>query len=191
MSETQAISKWVWLFSGYQQSMLKLTGCELVWRRIRRYASGELCVQLRDWNTDPKAVAQFIVRNSTPDPEIVIGGYSWGGDLAIDVCRELARLNVRVEELVCCDAVYRSGLFSTRFTFNPLSLTGIPRFTIPGNVERVTALAQENVRPAGHRLFRADGSEIARTMIDCRHDEIDESNEFATAMENAVARLVL
>lgn len=187
--EPKPISDWVWLFGGYQQSLVAESGCEMVWRRIRRYSTGTLCIQLREWNTDPKAVAAFIRRNSIDRPRIVIGGYSWGGDCAIDLCIALAKLGLAVMELISCDAVFRSGLFSTRFTLNPLSLTNIPKFTIPDNVEHVTAFAQNKVRPAGHRIFRTDGSEIARKMIDCRHDEIDECEDFAEAVQAATARL--
>jgi pimeloyl-ACP methyl ester carboxylesterase len=192
------IRNWVWLFSGFRQSLLALTGIETLWRQLRGLADHETSIQYRPWDTDPKGVAQFIARNSEreidhavrKDPRIVLIGYSWGGDCAFDVAVALKAHGLAVCHLVLCDAVHRSGIFSTRFPLNPLSLTRFPKFVIPDNVQRVTAFCQRNDRPSGHRII-FQGEECSPTWVtSCGHVGMDECEDFHVAAEDAIAEIL-
>lgn len=178
MPSEPTISRWLWIFSGFLQSMKAANGSEMIWRSARRLATADMCVQLRDFCSDPKTVAGFIARNS-PDltpPRVVLAGYSWGGDCAVDVAKVLGEHGYPVEELVLGDGVFRGGFLE----FGDLR--------VPDTVQRVTAFVQRTDHPRGSKILYR-GGELAPVVLPYGHAGIDDSAEYADAVIAAAQRL--
>ena len=153
---------------------------------MRKLSGQSTCVQFDDYDTDPESVAQFIRRNGSMMPEIILVGYSWGGDCAVDVCWKLDDLGLEVEHLLLCDAVYRSSLKTMAWR----ALTSSPKLKIPDNVAEVTWFYQRRNKPAGHVPVAVDpynDFDKAGTVIhpgkqlDMIHAAMDEAPEFIDA----------
>lgn len=101
-----------------------------------RYDSRRECrIYNRPYFTDIQALATEMRIAHAPGSDIRIFGYSWGGDAAIDLARELRRSFHEVRNLCLFDPVPR------RFGFIPFG-----GLVVPGNVRYVDVLRQGNAR---------------------------------------------
>jgi pimeloyl-ACP methyl ester carboxylesterase len=190
----QPLRNFIWMFSGFRQDYRNPCGLELVWRDLRTLSGERTAVQFSAWDLDPEGVAAFIDRNGIFKPNVLLIGYSWGGDKAVDVARELWKRGIDGVELILCDAVFRSSLFSTRLPLNPLSLTRLVQLKIPPGVQHVRWFYQRQNRPMGHRPIAedperttiADGIELP-----LNHSQMDESEMFARACREAAEAMVV
>jgi len=70
----------------------------------------------------------------------------------MQLCKQLKLRGLRVNNLVLCDAVYRSKWI----TLSWKSLTRNPKIIIPDNVDHVDWFYQTLNKPAGHKIVAAD-----------------------------------
>lgn len=175
---------------GFTQSTRRVTGMESLWCRLREFSSQETWVlPPLPWDTDAEAIAALIHRNAAPEASIYVMPYSWGcGQFFIDFAKACVPLGREIRHAVLCDGVYRSRTLPTWITLNFLSLTGIPKLSIPASVREVTWFYQRKGVPAGHVPVARDPSRTRINpgiQLDLRHDEMDD----APAYQDAVMRL--
>lgn len=178
----------VFLILGFTQRTTSLTGIEKVWRVARQWATPldskhpTHVATPRLWDDDWEGTAAFIARNAIAEPIVDIVGYSWGaGHGAMELARELELLGLPVTRMVLADPVYRSPWLPTWLPANPLSMTGIPSITVPGNVGEVWWTRQYNNKPAGHNLVAAKDSTVinpAEVRKELDHDQMDDDPYF-------------
>ena len=184
------ISHWLHLISGRSQDRKNNCGTEAAWRAQNARNSPTFRVDLHEWCDDFAGIAKMMKRNSTPNPQVAIAGYSWGGDAAIDFCKLLMAEGIKVARLDLCDAVFRSDTWPTWFQANLLSLTSIPKLSIPTNVANVWWCYQRNNRPAGHVPVAKDAywTKIEDgVQLDGVHADMDESPEYFNAVARSAA----
>lgn len=188
------IQRWIFLISGFTENRAHPCGIESLWMTVRDYASAVTSVQLHSWNDPLGEMAPFVKRCSIPDPRILIIGYSWGGDAAVDFCSDLKNVGLGVDQLVLGDAVFRSNWAGKRFNKARLrSLLPFAKLRIPANVRKVTWCYQRNNKPAGHEPIVLDpGRTKLHSGVDarCVHGEIDECDIFRGMVLRAVAQAV-
>ena len=148
-----------------------------LWYQIhKRYAGPDTINHLFHWFESPRNVARWIHRHcynreEGTYPEIQIVGYSFGGQTAINVCRELDNLaNITVRSLTLIDAVRRR----TRWPIGWLSaFNRIARLTVPANVQRVDSFIQRQNWPRGHKVTNYLGEEVGQVELMVKHGQID------------------
>lgn len=173
------IHAWHIPIMGFTQTPGRLTGIEEVWQSIRHVSNDRTSVVTPlVWDADFTSLAEFIFRNSEPAPKINVYAYSWGAGYGfLKLADALSSRNLTVDHAVLCDPVYRPTLV----TFLFLSLTKIPRITIPANVRRVSWFRQTKSIPRGHDLIAADPSATTigdAIQLNYDHAHIDNSWEF-------------
>lgn len=100
------------------------------------------------WYCDVTGYAESIF-NYGKDAKIQIAGYSFGGQTAVNLCRELAVRGVSVDRLCLIDAVKRRS----RFPWGWLSaFNRLTKIRVPDNVKGVSIFTQSNGWPRGHRV---------------------------------------
>lgn len=183
-----SISYWAILFSGFGQRV-GLSGVDSIYRDCRRKASATSEVLLQYWSDDPEALADRIVRHSpTSGPEgIVIAGYSWGGQTAINLCESLRDRGLKVTELVLCDPVARSPLWFRWWR----ALLPNRTIRVPGNVTRVWSCYQRANLPQGHRVIGEPGQDvIERELFGVRHEHMDDRYKFREVVLEAIGGIL-
>ncbi|MEM1214008.1 MAG: hypothetical protein AAGI68_17120 [Planctomycetota bacterium] len=164
---------------GFTQTTRNPTGQETLWRLLRSVSAPEHWVYSPlPWDTDPKAIAAHIVRNTAPDADINVYAYSWGAGWFLPrLARELHRWGRWINQAVLCDPVYRSPnpLLRGRSLLNRWWAPTIP---IPHNVRELHIFRQAKNKPAGHRV-RPDNPRLTTIVRDVhidglRHAEMDD-----------------
>lgn len=164
---------------GYSQTTRRITGIELAWREARKHSSPTCWIlPPMPWDADQEAIAQLIHRNA-PEARVYCHSYSYGAGWAfIQFCNEMAKLNRRIAQANLCDPVHRYP--NALFFLKPLSLTQVPKITIPANVDFVRWVRQTIDTPAGHDLKASDPNTFIdrATFVEAGHNSIDESDAF-------------
>jgi len=203
------IREWHICISGFRQDLAHRSGTEQLYNSLRLMAGPEVDADLRLWNEDWDAYAAYLMRNSEPDAEFIIFGYSWGGGWgAMKLIAALGRLQKQrvkdrhaasdahprvptIPRLILCDAVYRSPWTPDWLPLNPKSLLPHPKIKIPANVGRVTWFTQTNNKPAGHTVVAREPDAttidpgIDLTAEGVNHGTIDEHPAVHSAMQRA------
>ncbi|TVP80446.1 MAG: hypothetical protein EA353_03755 [Puniceicoccaceae bacterium] len=171
---------WIVGATGFRQGLSKPTGLELLWQQMRTLSAPDVCVLTpMEWDADPKALAEYIARNSTYDARVFFYGYSYGvGHFGTRFWRALDDLGIGIPVLVSCDGIRRKRLLkplSLRFFRNVVSIP------VPGNVGIAYGFVQSNDRLLRGHALKADSAETQVHMIDQPghdHYSIDESTSF-------------
>ena len=179
---TKAIRTWHIVISGFLQHEGLPVGMVQLWRDLlQAHAGPDTCVELREWNADWAALAEFIGRyRGERPPRIAIYGYSWGGMSAVLLARQLQRRGIKVQWMVLSDPIYRH--------WYPLgnwrALWPWSEIVVPTNVGNVESFRQRTSWPRAHRVVAAD---INKTHIDppwetkwADHAHMDDLPEFQT-----------
>ena len=153
-TERQKIEKWLICISGFMQTEGTPNGVVKLWRRLRKYTKPDCCVELRSWNDNWSNLAELIWRTKENGtiPDVRIFAYSWGGQSAMTLARQLARRGLNVRFMVLCDPVYRPWCWIGRWR----SMLPFNRIWVPGNVYEVHWLRQKYDWPRGHDLKADD-----------------------------------
>lgn len=156
------IKQWDIVISGWMQQRGADNGSDLLWGKLRRFQSLTRELLLYEWHDDMERLARRIVRHSDRNevPVIRVYAYSWGAGHAFPrLAESLSRVaDFGIDIAVLADPVYRSRWLPWWLPINALSLTRIPRITVPFNVARVEWLRQKISSPAGHDLVAEDES---------------------------------
>lgn len=188
------IRRWIILFSGFLQDASQRHGSTLLWRELyARHAGPETVVEPHPWNTHVRTLALRIRNESNGQaPDVVIGGYSFGGMTAANLARELGYTGIPVRQMVLSDPVYRHGYYAGWWR----SLMPWCEIEIPENVWEVKYFVQDNprfwlgrdggwIQPAGHRLVPQNkGATTIHEPIYLPHDHssMDDSREYHQTM---------
>ena len=144
------VREWHIVLSGFMQRQGDVNGMVLIWQDLRRIVPPHAVLRLDSWNSNLPDLAELISRLAPEDvpPLVNIYGYSWGGQSAIHLARELRRRGVDVHHMVLCDAVYRHwyplGWWRAFAPWRSLR--------VPENVLRVTQFRQKESFPMGHPI---------------------------------------
>jgi len=158
---SRPINRWIICLNGYSQGDRQRTGVGRIYRDIlSTCACPDTFLSLSSWRDDMSAVADNIMEWGVHKPEVVIIGYSYGGWTSVLLCRELAKREIDVQDLVLIDAVWRpwQRVASFRSLFDGASIV------IPPSVYRVLSWTQKVNKPSGHPV-KVDET---RTTIDQR-----------------------
>lgn len=178
---TKPVYEWHIIQSGFLQREDRPTGSVLLWRDFQdKYASSGVSIELRRWNEDMAALAEFIRLFRPPGsrPTICTYSYSYGGGWGLPrLARELGTRELEIDHAVMCDPVYRHWYpMGAWRAFVP----SIPIW-IPESVRRVTWFRQYEDWPRGHDL---EAENPDRTKIDppvilrAGHVFIDDSDDY-------------
>ncbi len=175
---TPPISRWLVAIAGFCQDVGENVGMSKLWRAWQAEHGGPNAVALFcEYSHDVAELAALIRQyRGGSDPDIVIAGYSWGGQTAANLCRELYPLPIR--RLILSDAIYRS-----RWCAELAHLLG-QRATleVPSNVARVDWWRQTVGWPHGHEVVAEDPllTRVApcRTVLTVGHQGMDEVRDF-------------
>ena len=153
-------------------------------RVYRLYAGPQSLVEYTAWYLNPLDVAAALaernedcLRETKRRLQIQLVGYSFGGQTAVNVARELNDHGVRVDRLLLCDAVARCGRLGWIWAMNPKS-----KIHVPKNVTRVTWLHQTHPRvrlerpyffPAGHSVIAESPLTISKGPYEIEHEHVD------------------
>lgn len=180
------VKEWHVVLSGFMQRQGDINGMVLIWQDLRRVVPSHAVLQLHSWNCNLPDLAELIARLAPDDarPRVNIYGYSWGGQSAIHLARQLNRRGLFVDHMVLSDAVYRH--------WYPLGWwrAFLPWLAIrvPDNVRRVTHFRQQRSSPCGHRLIAEN---TGKTVLDpvvflpVEHCWMDDQPEFRAACVSA------
>lgn len=179
-----SIAKWCYVITGFLQHSGTRTRQIDTWAALHRAGGPEFRAELRPWNSNWDAEAEFIFRMSPSydQPKIAIFGYSWGaGWGAVQLCKALEARGVKVANLVLADPVYRHAYWAGNWrAFVPW----VP-ITIPCNVGEVDWLRQTTTHPMGHDLRAACASTRINPArhLSVSHVHMDEQPEFIAACD--------
>jgi pimeloyl-ACP methyl ester carboxylesterase len=197
----QPIKRWIILFSGFRQDASEMTGTIRAWRTLyERHAGPTSVVAIHPWNTHARMIAHMVRNNRNGEmPDVVLGGYSFGGQTAVNVAEQLRLCGIFVRQLVLSDPVYRHNYYAGWWR----SLMPFSTIYVPPNVQRVKYFLQENTRfwplreggwiqPAGHRLV-AEVDEKTGQRANIRppvylphdHSNMDDAGEYHKALLEA------
>jgi len=177
---TPCIEQWLVVISGFLQDEGQPTGMVDLWAQLHHLHSGPTTrVELRSWDDDWHAVAEFIWRQRPPGNhlDVCLFAYSWGGPSAMELARQLGRRGISVRRMVLSDPVYRNLWKLWRVFFR------WPTIAVPANVQRVTWFRQHRDWPAGHDLV-AEGPDTQidpPEVLERGHSYMDESLHFKWA----------
>ena len=177
---------WVVLIGGFTQRDYRENGLQRLWMKLNRVAVPMTHVALREWTVNTSRLAQriwLVSRYDESPPIIIVVGYSYGGQTAVNFCRDLARRGLMVESLVLCDAVFRW----LRVLPTLSSLFSFWRIRVPRNVRMVRWFYQRMSIPFGHRVVRDDpeqtafwNNEFFGKELEAGHVYVDDNLEFHT-----------
>lgn len=184
-----AIRKWHVPIMGFQQGINRITGFDILWRKLRAYADSETSVVTpQRWSGRFDALAEFIWRMQ-PDPtspQINIYSYSWGcGRGFIQLSRELDKRGLQVQNAVLCDPVYYSWWRPWR------AMVMSPPITIPRNVLNVEWFYQRKNKPCANRLRKeSDTTAISiGVRLNTAHPYMDDHPDFHKKCMEVAERL--
>ena len=180
-SDRPAIDKWLICISGFLQDEGKPTGMVDLWASLHHLHSGPTTrVELRSWDDDWNAVAEFIWRQRPPGNglDVCIFAYSWGGPSAMELARQLGRRGISVRRMVLSDPVYRCLWRLWRVFFRWPTITAYP------TIRRVTGFRQHQDWPEGHTVVAADPKLTVidePVVLNRGHTFMDDAPEFRLA----------
>lgn len=189
MSCRRTITRWIVVIGGFLQNRGKPTGIVRLWSDLHCHRDEHTELLLLNWSDDPREYAGLIwalAQEHDRPVTVLVFGFSWGGQTAINLCRELQRRGLQVRHLVLSDAVYRHWWLPRRWT----SLLRWVLLTVPANVRHVTWFRQRFTVPRGHEVVAEDPKrtlvERAR-VLQLDHVYMDDAREFHLACHDAVA----
>lgn len=202
------------LFGGFTQRVGRAGNgmFELFDELYHRFAAADSVVEYFPWYVNPRDVAHTLAERNEKCSEnygvplrLQIVGYSFGGQTAANVCRELDQLPdkpaVTIDHLSLCDAVARCGRLGWLRAANPFGTIRLPR-----NIHNMGAFVQRHRRwrlappfffPAGQRLVIDEASidvgaatlPIEPRELPMEHDEIDGAFDFRNSVLEWAAEL--
>jgi hypothetical protein len=188
---------------GYRQTPEYMSGIELLWTNVRKFAGPEVRVEISEWDKNRKSQAEFICRHCADDCEFIHVDYSWGvGYGGVWLAKELGYRGRKVANVVSIDGVYHSDWMPWRAITGPVSnrVFGEPVIWFPDNVQHVDYWRQNIDKwynPKGHEI-RVEGDTLGNKtqfmgFVHRNHSAIDESPEIHNhalwVIENAVKRI--
>lgn len=139
-----------------------------------------------EWDVDVDDIVEsiFSLGLGRPDPEIVLVGYSWGGQAVVNLAESLQGLRVPVKQMILCDAVVRKK----PFRFRDYIKSEEQVLTVPGNVDKLFWMNQTNKWPRGAQVVAEnERTEVThRFMENHTHFDIDESVTFELQVYDAL-----
>ena len=140
-TESGPIKVWIVSATGFRQSRKRVSGLELLWRKLRPLSSAEVCVVTpENWNNDTRAMADYIARNSNGLPAIFFVGYSYGvGNYFLRFAKALQEHDLEIDTAILCDGIRRFRwlkILSFRW------FRSLVWISVPENVETVYAFRQ-------------------------------------------------
>ena len=168
-----APSKHVVLFSGFTQSektyngiadlsthMRELADCRKVWIHTPPFV----------WDKDEKVTGAYLA--SIGAREVMVIGYSWGGNKAVRLAEELRDRGIKVPYLILCDPVKRPA---------PISYLGkitwfrkMIRFLLPENVVKAAVFVQSKKWPYGFSVDPVLSTHVEEEhVLDIPHELMD------------------
>ena len=184
MPPMPTIAEWHIVLSGFLQRAGDVNGVVLIWNELRRLVHGrpDAVAQLHSWNANLVDLAELIARTRPSEemPRVHIYGYSWGGQSAVNLARELGRRGVPVDRLVLSDAVYRHWYkLGWWRAFVPWL-----KIRVPDTVRRVTHFRQQQSLPMGH-IVQAENPGLTTVdpvvLLRVDHKWMDDAAEFRCA----------
>lgn len=187
----------IFTIGGFKQTERKSVGMDEIQRRLEwRYNDMGRCevYDLRTWKSDMTGLAALAKRDGVA--RAIVIGYSHGGGYAAPrLVKQLQKRGIQIRLVLLCDPVYRP-LWLPRWTLaQVLSF----RALIPGSAvirfpEPVVALygvRQEQSIPRAHRvrIGRSEAMEM-RLLTGYDHDEIDESEEWFSLVDESVEEVL-
>ncbi len=182
----EGIKRWVILFRGYTQREGSFTGLERLYYKVKRVVgNGGNETILRAWTADVEEIADRIFHNSDSSPTVIVIGYSWGGQTAVNLCKSLRKRGLSVNWLFLCDAVYRAR----HWWQYPRSLLSWFSIRVPGNVARLWYCYQRENKPMGHTIHTEDGTVVygRKPFVGVTHAHMDDQNSFHDAVLERIA----
>ncbi len=175
------VKDWIVCLSGFTQNHGNLNGISRLWADLHNSWTGppQRVIQYHTWHINAENLAEFIFR-LRPDegrPRILITGYSWGGQTALNLASELNERGLPVARMVLCDPIYRYPMWIGRWT----AFLDRIKLTVPPNVDELHWFYQRRNKPSGHEPVASDGSttlvhggvELKRT-----HEYMDDAQEY-------------
>jgi len=181
VASTGTIAVWIVSATGFRQDWHRVTGLELLWRKLRSLASPDVCVLTpQRWDDDAVALADYIARNSMRKPVVFFTGYSYGaGHYFVRLAEALQAHGIAVETAVLCDGIKR---FRWLKWLSAKWFRGLFAIRVPSNVSTVYAFFQrEDGLLHGHLVCAEDWDATAVDMIEQHgydHCSIDESGSY-------------
>lgn len=173
-------------------------GAELLYSKLRRFAAPDTFIGLRAWDTDPEALAKHVALFSKWAPIVNVFPYSWGaGEFTAKFSFEMAKRNMRIDNIIASDPVYRSQWFEPVPGLGHLMRgIGVARkgnITLAPTVLNVVSFVQTNNIPAGGRFVATSPHTTIAAPIDLtatgrRHNDMDEAHEWHDACIACAAR---
>lgn len=165
-------------FMGFTETGSRACGMEDLWFHVLRpLASGSVTIyHPQEWSKNVHGILAQMRRLGIA--EVMVIGYSWGGGAgAMNFARAARQYGIHIPVVCLCDPVYRSRFLPSWLPLNPLSMTRIPRISVPMAVDQVWWVRQKMNRPAGHHLV-AENPSITTIhpgeFLEVRHEHIDE-----------------
>lgn len=189
--------EWHIVISGFAQRRGTLNGMVTIWKDLIDIVQSKPSarVELLLWNDNIADMAELIKRTS-PDlemPIVNIYGYSWGGQTAVNLAKELRRRSIKVNHLTLSDPVYRASRFLMFFwLLQWRSFWDSFKINVPDNVIRATAFYQRSNYPRGHFLQANNPglTEIDEPVIlNTDHCWMDNQDEFRKACRQAARNI--
>lgn len=141
------IKRWNICISGFLQNKYEPNGFDKLFTKLNQFSNPDTYLLYCPWNSDWKAIAEWIFRMSDDDVTINIFAYSWGVGYGFTrLARQLEKRNLKVNHAVLSDGVYYPGVFKWR------ALIPIRPITVPCNVRTVDWFYQSTNTPSGHSL---------------------------------------
>lgn len=158
--------------TGYGANCRRDSGLEDLLLKAYRQSNSTL-IDRFVWNDDSKGIACWIrrIREKFKDVPTFLVGHSYGGFTCSLVAEHLRQMEIPVEALFLCDAVWRRHPRIAMFR----SMFGRGEIYVPGNVRRLYSWRQSADRIRGASIV----VESQRTLfvvddyVDWRHAEID------------------
>lgn len=181
------------MIDGFLKSAATASGLDVLWLNFRPLASPYTAFIQFTWRDDFHGWAQRIHRLSVTNPRIAILSYSWGfGHGTLKLCRELGKLDMRVDTVLATDPVYHSWLAPHR-GFMSLVMDD-PKITVPWNVDRVMYFDQRMTRPYGHHLVKTpDSATVVEYLgqLNVPHANMDAHPKFFAKAQEVVKDFIL
>lgn len=174
------ITRWITCVSGFLRDRSRITGTVRLWLDLSQHRDAQTETLLLNWSDDPREYASLIWAASqemSDYPQVYAIGYSWGGQTALNFCRELGRRGIPVEAVVLADAVYRHWWMFRRWT----SLVRWKALYVPSNVRQVWWYRQRQVMPMGHDVLPESTRHTLvhePVTLDVDHSYLDDHPEF-------------
>jgi len=185
--------EWHIVISGFQQRRGTLNGMVKIWKDLIDIVEHKphARVELLLWKDDIEDLAEFI-KGLSPElekPIVNIYGYSWGGQSAVNLARELKKRSIKVNRLILSDPVYRASRWLMFFwIFQWRAFWDAITISVPDTVSQVTVFYQRSSYPRGHILKPENEGLTAMdeaVFLDTHHCWMDEQDEFRQACRQA------